>query len=85
MKHLMKLNIGVQIVCDESMAEDLKTKGIQLAEENVFTQNSKAITDFKILDEELCDDSMPIGLLWTSRGIKGIEKPEPKQNFEVSI
>lgn len=85
MKHLMKLNIGVEIVCDENMAEDLKTKGIQLAEENVFTQNSKAITDFKILDEELCDDSMPIGLLWTSRGIKGIEKPELKQNFEVSI
>lgn len=81
----MKLNIGVQIVCDESMAEELKTKGIQLAEQNVFTQNSKAITGIQILDEEILDDSMPIGLLWTSRGIKGIEKQEPKQNFEISI
>lgn len=85
MKHLIKLNIGVEVVGDEEFANALKVNGLQLVGENIFPQNSKAVTDVRILDEEICDDSMPIGVLWTSRGIQGFEKPETKQKSEVSI
>jgi hypothetical protein len=58
MKHIIKLDLTIEIECSEQYADQLKADPITAALKHCFKNNSRTITKAEVVDEELIDNTV---------------------------